>query len=127
MITEFSVVHNVHTILVHHLRKEETDFLTTNMSKLSLKGSSSLGDMVDSIFILWRNRSKEQKLKDPKFLELDEEEQSKLRRSLDTLLRCEKARDFDEEPRLALWFDRASHLWVERQGAKPTTYVKAHL
>ncbi len=124
-ITEFSVQHNVHTILIHHLRKEETDFATTHMSKLSLKGSSSLGDLADNIFICWRHRSKEQKLKDPSFLELSEEDQDKVRRSMDTMLRCEKYRDGDEEPRLPLWFDRQSHMWVERQSARPHVYVRA--
>lgn len=124
MITEFSVVHNVHTILVHHLRKEETDFSATNMSKLSLKGSGSISDMVDNIFLLWRHRTKEQKLKDPKFHELSDEDQAKLRRSLDALLRCEKYRDGDEEPRLALWFDRQSHLFVERQNEPPPKYMR---
>lgn len=124
LITEFSVEHNAHTILVHHLRKEETDFAAHGMSKLSLKGSSSLGDMADNIFLCWRNRSKEQKLKDMNVLALSDEEQDKLRRSFDTLLRCEKYRDGDDEPRLPLYFDKASHTWTETQGAPPIRYMR---
>lgn len=125
LITEFSVRQHSHTILIHHLRKEETDMASTNISKLSLKGSSSLGDMADNVLIAWRNRSKEQKLKDPRFNDLEEDEQDKLRKSLDTQLRCEKNRNGDEEPRLSLWFDRQSHLFVERRGDKPMSYVRS--
>jgi twinkle protein len=123
-ITEFAIENNVHFILLHHLRKEETDFLSNNMSKLSLKGSSALGDMVDNIFLVWRNRKKEQRLKNPDFLELDEEEQDKIRMSLDTLIRCEKHRDGGDEPQLPLWFDTKSHLFVEKQGLPAKRYVK---
>lgn len=123
-ITEFAVETDTHFLLLHHLRKDETDFVSNNLSKLSLKGSSALGDMADNILIAWRNRSKEQKLKNPEFLDLEEAEQDKIRRSLDTLLRVEKHRDGGDEPRLPLWFDQDSHLFVEVQGAKPKRYAK---
>lgn len=123
MITEFTIENNVHFLLLHHLRKDENDFVSNNLSKLSLKGSSALGDMVDNIFIAWRNRKKEQWLKNPEFLDLEEKEQDKIRKQLDTLIRVEKHRDGGDEPRLPLWFDPESHLFVEQQGMKPKRYV----
>ena len=123
-ITEFAIEHDVHFLLLHHLRKDETDFLSTNMSKLSLKGSSALGDMVDNIMLGWRNRKKEQWFQNPEFNDLDEDEQNEIRRQLDTMLRIEKHRDGGDEPRLPLWFDSNSHLFVEKQGHQPKRYVK---
>jgi twinkle protein len=123
-ITEFAVRHDVHIILVHHLRKEETDYSAANMSKLSLKGSSSIGDLADNIFLIWRNKSKEKKLKDPKFSGLPDEEKHEIRGAPDTIFVCEKYRNGDDEPRLPLWFDKKSHLWTEEPQAPVYQYVK---
>jgi twinkle protein len=123
-ITEFAVKHNVHILLVHHLRKEETDYSASNMSKLSLKGSSSIGDLADNIFLVWRNKQKEKKLKDPKFAGLPPEEQHDIRSAPDTTLVNEKYRNGDDEPRLPLWFDKKSHLWTEEPEAPVYHYVK---
>lgn len=124
LITEFSVRLNVHVILVHHLRKEETDYSANNMSKLSLKGSGSLGDLVDNIALMWRNRSKEKALKDPRLSEKSPEDQQKVRGSPDSVFAFEKIREGDDEPRLALYFHRASHQWTEQPGGVPYRYSK---
>lgn len=121
--TEFSRDKDVHMIIVHHLRKEETDYSATNMSKLSLKGSSALGDLVDNIFLVWRNRMKEKKMKDAKFLTLSDEEKDEIRGMPDTVITTEKMRNGDDEPRLPLWFDRRSHLWIENPNGRPYLYV----
>lgn len=123
-ITELAVRLDVHIILVHHLRKEESDYSATNMSKLSLKGSSSIGDLVDNIWLIWRNRKKEKDLKDAAFAQKSPEEQEEIRRKPDTVLACEKMREGDDEPRLALWFDRKSHTWQDSRGAPVYHYVK---
>lgn len=121
LFAEFAVRTNTHFILVHHLRKVEDDFSAGN--KLSLKGSSAIGDMADDIWLVLRNRKKEAMMADPKFLALDDIKKDEIRRSPDTFLRCEKKRNGDEEPRLALYFDKTSHLWVETQGEPVPIYV----
>jgi twinkle protein len=123
-ITEFSVKFSVHVILVHHLRKEETDYANTNMSKLSLKGSSSIGDLADNIFLCYRNRAKEKLMKSSKFMEMSPEDQEEARERPDTQLICEKYRNGDDEPRLNLFFDRKSHLWIDQRNAPVHSYVK---
>lgn len=124
-ITEFAVRYNVHVILVHHLRKVETDHVPTGMSKQGLKGSSTLGDLADNIFLMYRNKTKEIKLKDSTFNQLPPEEQADIRGRYDSLLTCEKWREGDDEPRIGLWFDRRSHLWVDEQGQPVHVYVKS--
>ena len=123
-ITEFSVRLNVHVILVHHLRKEESDYSAANTSQLSLKGSSSIGDLVDNIFLVWRNKVKEKKLKEAAFAALTDDEKREIRARPDTTFVCEKMREGDDNPRLALWFNKKAHLWTELQDGPVYTYVK---
>lgn len=126
-ITEFAVRFNVHVLLVHHLRKVETDYNPAGMSKQGLKGSSVLGDLADNIFLMYRNRTKEAKLKEREFTQLPPEDQAEIRARYDSLLTCEKWRQGDDEPRLGLFFNRASHLWVDEQGGPIHIYVKPEL
>jgi len=121
LFAEFAVRTGTHFILVHHLRKVEDDFSAGN--KLSLKGSSSIGDMADDIWLVLRNRKKEATMKDPKFLALSEPDKAEVRQSPDTFLRCEKKRNGDEEPAVGLYYCKNSHLWVEVQGDPVPAYV----
>lgn len=123
-ITEWAVQHNTHLILVHHLRKEESDYSATGQSKLSLKGSSAIGDLPDNIWLVWRNKTKERAMKDPRFNTLPPDEQQDIRSKPDTILTCEKFRMGDEEPKLPLWFDLRSHLWQDTPTAPVVRYVK---
>lgn len=123
-ITEFAVRFNVHVVLVHHLRKVETDYTPVGMSKQGLKGSSTIGDLADNIFLMYRNRTKEAKLKESSFNSLTPEEQAEIRARYDSLLTCEKWRNGDDEPRIGLWFCRRAHMWMDEQGAPVHVYVK---
>lgn len=123
-ITEFAVRFNVHVLLVHHLRKVESDESNAHMSKLSLKGSGAIGDLVDNIWLCYRNRKKEKTLQSSKFSALPPEEQTDIRNKFDTQLTCEKYRNGDEEPELNLFFDRKSHLWTDIRNTPVHLYVK---
>ena len=124
MLTEASVVHNVHTIVLNHLRKEDTDLAISQSGKLGIRGSAAIGDMVDNIFMWWRNRKKESEMKDLRFQQYTDEEQTKVKHAPDAIMNCEKARNHDHEPRLALHFNKPSHTFVERFNDPPYTYVK---
>jgi twinkle protein len=121
-ITAQDVRLNTHTIVVHHFRKQEDDFERGN--KMGLKGSSSIGDMTPNIWIVRRNRRKEQTMESPDFLKMPEEDQKKIRQAADTWFSCDKARNFDEEPTIGLFFDKPSHLWTEGRDEPPPVYVK---
>lgn len=124
-ITEAAVAHNVHVIVLNHLRKEETDTVMSPSGKLGIRGAAVLGDLVDIIFLFWRNRSKEQKLRDGRGEDLTPEELTALKASPDAVLKCEKYRDGDVEPRAALHFVQASHTYVQSQNEPPFVYVRA--
>lgn len=125
IITEFSVAHSIHLIVVNHLKKDEDDFHTGN--KLRVKGSGSIVNLADNLWMVFRNRTKEDIFKDPAKLakyEADPAEMERLRTRPDTILTCEKYRNGEEEPRIGLYFDRKSHCWVEDLGRVPYVYVK---
>lgn len=121
LITEFAVVHNVHVIVVNHLRKVEDDFQAAN--KLSVKGSGAIVDLADNVIMVWRNIPKEGKMRALDFVKLDEAVQSEIKRKPDTTLTWVKHRNGDEDPRLALYFNRISHTWQEAQLEQNHVYV----
>ena len=59
-ITALARDHNIHVHLVHHIRKLQSDELMPN--KNDLRGSSSITDQVDNVFIVWRNKKKENEI-----------------------------------------------------------------
>lgn len=122
-ITAQDVRLNTHTIVVHHFRKQEDDFQRGN--KMGLKGSSAIGDMTPNIWIIRRNRQKEQSMASPDFTKMSPDDQKKIRHAPDTWFSCDKARNFDEEPSLPLYFDKAGHLWTENANEPPPNYVPA--
>lgn len=123
-IHNFAVKNDVHVLLVHHFRKTDDDAQTNTLSVMSLRGAAAIGDLVDNVILCWRNKPKERRLRDPAFAKLAPEEQAEIRERPDTILLWDKTREGDELPRCALWFDRASKTWVDRQGLPPTRYLK---
>ena len=89
---------DVHVHLVHHLRKpmKEGD----KPDKHDTKGSGSITDQVDNLFLVWRNKPKEDDLK-------VNGAASKRAQEPDCLLMCRKQRHYegteDGEPTIKLW------------------------
>lgn len=54
---EFAGEHNVHVHLVVHIRKKRDE--SEIPGKMDVKGSGAITDMVDNVFIIWRNKPKE--------------------------------------------------------------------
>jgi twinkle protein len=54
----------IHIHLVHHIRKTTTEKLMPD--KFDIRGASEIADLVDNIFIIHRNKNKEEKPKDHK-------------------------------------------------------------
>lgn len=91
--------YNTHIHLVHHLRKEDSQAGGKMPSKMDVKGSGAITDLVDNVLILWRNRKKEREESAGK--EVD-------RHDPDAVLICDKNRNFEWEGRTKLWYSRVS-------------------
>ena len=105
---------DVHIHLVHHLKKpsKEGDM----PDKHDTKGSGSITDQVDNLFMVWRNKPKE------------DEYRSKGGRSTkqiepDSYLLCRKQRNYegsaDGEPIISLWRHADAGQFVAEQGGYP--------
>lgn len=99
-LTSLARDHNIHIHLVHHVRKPEND--STRPSKWDSKGSSAVTDLVDNVFMLWRNKPKEKAKESGKGYE-------KLASEPDAVIACEKQRNGDWEGSIGLYFDRVSN------------------
>ena len=111
MLTAIARDYGVHIHLVHHIRKSGSE--EDRPSKMDIKGSSSITDQVDNVFIIWRNRKKENAIKDGKAIADDVP---------DCLLMCEKQRNGGTEERYKLWFHRESLQFLESPDAVPMAF-----
>lgn len=98
-----------HIHIVHHLKKPkggEGD----KPDKTDVKGSGAIVDQPDNLFLVWRNKPKEESMKQAK---ADKEQEP------DCILYCRKQRNYegngDNEPTIALWLHRDSLQFVASQ------------
>lgn len=100
----FAQAHAVHIHLVHHVRKGETEGKAPG--KFDIKGAGAITDMVDNVFIVWRNKKAEAEGKgDPT-----------------CLVACEKQRNGEFEGKFGFWFDVDSQQYLEAVGEVPIRY-----
>jgi twinkle protein len=104
---------SMHIHLVAHGRKTDTE--RREQDKFDVKGSSSITDQPDNVFIAWRNKKKEDEavLAEPRESVMSEP---------DGTLRCAKQRHGEWEGKIALWFDRDSMQFVGQKNASPIIY-----
>lgn len=113
---EFAAEFNVHVHLVVHSRKGENE--DTPPNKMDVKGSGAITDMVDNVFIVWRNKPKEDALASG-----DNQKIAKYGNEADCLLCCPKQRNGEWEGKFSLWFDKASLQYLESSNGRPVAYV----
>ena len=104
--------HNIHIHLVHHLKKPAGGE-AEKPDKHSTKGSGALTDIVDNLFMVWRNKPKENDLRmNPN--------KSEKRAEPDMLLMNKKQRNYqgseDGEPMILLWRQKDSGQFVSQDG-----------
>lgn len=97
-----------HIHLVHHIRKGENENKIPN--KFDIRGAGEITDLVDNVFIIWRNKGKESKKRSRKGY--DETE-------ADCLLINDKQRHGEEESAFKLWFHKDSMQYTPDQSNKP--------
>ena len=104
--------HNVHIHLVHHVRKASSE--ETKPNKMDIKGSGSITDQVDNVFIWWRNKKKEH----------DAQNGNADPSQPDASLMCEKQRNGEAENWYSLWYDKPSQQFVEVNCGQPMTWER---
>lgn len=110
---------NVHIHLIHHLKKpsKEGDM----PDKHDTKGSGSITDQVDNVFMAWRNKPKEDDMK-------AKGSGSNKATEPDEYLLCRKQRNYegsaDGEPSIALWRHFDAGQFVANQGDQPQMYYQ---
>lgn len=87
--------------------------------KFDVKGSGGLTDMVDNVFLVWRNKPKEKKIQDSRS---DVERKQAMLDGPDAILNCCKQREGEWEGKIKLWFDKASLQYLESSTSSPTRY-----
>ena len=102
--------HACHIHLIHHLRKPANESQIPD--KHDNKGSGAITDMVDNIFMIWRNKPKEDDIK-------ANGPNAKKAVEADTMLLCRKQRNGEEEPTIKLWFDKDAMQYVGEKGDCP--------
>ena len=102
---------NIHVHLVHHLKKppKESDM----PDKHDTKGSGSITDQIDNLFMVWRNKPKEDAVK-------SQGDRSNKQTEPDCYLFCRKQRNYegsgDGEPAISLWRHRDAGNFVANPG-----------
>ncbi len=103
--------HNVHIHLVHHIRKLVSEEQQPN--KHDLKGSGSISDQVDNVFLVWRNKKKEN---------MKNRGESVDESMPDTYLMCEKQRNGESQEWYQLFYHSGSQQFLESPGSLPMDF-----
>ena len=98
--------HGIHIHLIHHIRKGSSEEVMPN--KMDIKGSGSITDQVDNVFLWWRNKKKENALRANDTSEM---------LGPDAMLMCEKQRNGEGEEWYTLFFERDSQQYIEVMNA----------
>jgi len=113
---EFSREHNVHVHVVVHMRKRDDENKVPN--KMDIKGTGALTDMVDNVFIVWRNKPKEADMRSG-----DERKISEAKGKPDAILKVVKQRETGIEPTYGLWWHGPSNRFLGFSGEPTKQYI----
>jgi len=116
VLMEFAGKYNVHVHLVVHMRKREDE--TKIPGKMDIKGTGAISDMVDNVFIIWRNKPKEEKI--------EAGEKGKLL-EFDAVLNCVKQRETGVEPFVGLYFHKPSCQFLDYEDSPTKQYIYTRL
>ena len=106
-----------HIHLVHHLRKPASEAAIPD--KHDTKGSGSITDQVDNVFMVWRNKPKEEDFR-------LNGKMGKKQQEPDSYLLCRKQRNYegseDGEPSIGLWMHRDSSQFLGSPTDEPMLF-----
>lgn len=115
-LSDFARNNDAQVHLVCHSRKRPDESEVPD--KFDIKGTGALTDMVDNVFIVWRNKPKEQKRQDP----AGPARRSRFADGPDAILNCCKQREGEWEGYIKLWFDKRTLQYLESADATPVRY-----
>lgn len=108
--------YGIHIHIVHHLKKPPKE--ATRPDKSDVKGSGAIVDQPDNLFLVWRNKDKEEDRKEGKHSRQKEPDQ---------VLFCRKQRNYDGsgegEPTIALWYHRDAGQFLGSEGEGPMFFA----
>lgn len=111
--------YGIHIHLVHHLKKPANENAVPD--KHDNKGSGAITDQVDNVMLVWRNKVKEDDIKESGMFGSKKDEP-------DHYLLCRKQRNYDGsgegEPTVKLWFHRDAQQYIEAPGLDPMQFYK---
>jgi twinkle protein len=129
MATAFGIEHNVHMLIVAHMRKGEGKSEEKG-GKWSIKGTGAITDLVDNVILWFRDKGKEQKLREylspnqtlpPEQIAILMEE---LKNKPDATCEVHKQRNGDgTEPYQRLWFHTQSHQFLSERNGQVARYL----
>ena len=97
--------HNVHIHLIHHIRKLQSE--EVQPGKYDIKGTGAITDQVDNVFLMWRNKQKENRKRNGDKYEED---------LPDAYLMCEKQRNGEAQEMYGLYYHQSSQQFIETWG-----------
>lgn len=103
----FSMANGVHTHIVHHIRKGESELKMPD--KFDIRGASSIADQVDNIYIVFRHKNNDM------MEELDPKKPT-------AAIKVAKSRHGNWEGTLGFWFHQDSMQYLESPDARPFRY-----
>lgn len=103
----------LHIHLVAHMRKGDTE--RRESDKMDVKGSGEISDQVDNVFLVWRNKAKE---------DAQQRGQADKDEEPDARLTCCKNRHGEWEGRISLWYRADSMQYVGARGGRAIEMVQ---
>ena len=100
-----------HIHLVLHVKKGRNE--QDQPGKFDIKGSGAITDLVDNVFIVWRNKGKEDSFRSGDMARIDEP---------DATLKLEKQRNGETEGSYFFWFDPQSFQYLESRHDQSKRY-----
>lgn len=125
-LSSFARDNSVFVHLVCHVRKSDKE--TTMPDKFDIKGTGAIADMVDNVYIVWRNKPKEEAMYNIKSGDIhklprkEQELMNKLSQMPDCMILCCKQREGDWEGKFGLYFDKASLQYLDEEDSIPVNY-----
>ena len=119
---DFKNKYNCHVILVTHSRKAESEDKPTG--KMDVKGSSSITDLVDNVFIIWRNKIRERAIQAMNSGEQPDQKEQAYVSMPGAILLLDKQRNGEGwEGKVGLYFDQQSNQYKEEESGSPYNYI----
>ncbi|NCC05166.1 MAG: toprim domain-containing protein [Proteobacteria bacterium] len=116
-LSDFARNNDVQVHLVCHSRKRQDE--SDVPDKFDIKGTGAITDMVDNVFIVWRNKPKEKKIQEAVG---DWAKQQARADGPDAILSCCKQREGEWEGYIKLWFDPRTLQYLESIDEQPVRY-----